>query len=125
MDAALLGQTAVAQAMALDRANTAPAKGYRFQGFMPHLQDYEPSADHLANMMAGLQGMLIQPGDDVDNTVVLFPAWPCEWDVNLRLHAPLATIIDLDYAGGQLVSLEVTPASRRAAVKFVNCINDY
>jgi hypothetical protein len=28
----------------LQRAKTAPAKGYRFQGFAPHEQDYEPSA---------------------------------------------------------------------------------
>ena len=89
---------------------------------MPYMQDYEPSADHLANMMAAVQAMLMQPGDDADNTVVLFPAWPCEWDVSLRLHAPLATLIDLEYAAGQLVSLQVTPASRQASVKFANCV---
>lgn len=122
IDAALLGLTAAAQAMVVARADAGPAEGYRFQGFMSHFQDYEPSADHLANMMAALQAMLMQAGDDVDNTVVLFPAWPCEWDVSFRLHAPMATVIDVDYAGGHLINFTITPASRRTFVKFVNCV---
>lgn len=34
----------------LERAATAPAAGYRFIGFAPHMQDFDPSADHFANM---------------------------------------------------------------------------
>jgi hypothetical protein len=34
----------------LERAATAPAAGYRFMGFAPHMQDFDPSADHFANM---------------------------------------------------------------------------
>jgi hypothetical protein len=75
-------------------------------------------------MMTALQAMLMQPGDDAENTVVLFPAWPCEWDVSFQLHAPMATLIDVEYARGKLVSLNVTPESRRAHVKFVGCVAD-
>ena len=59
----MLGLTDKTAAMVVQRAHTAPAKGYRFQGFAPHEQDYQPSADHFANMNAGLQLMLMQPGD--------------------------------------------------------------
>ena len=53
MNAALLGDAATAKAQTVGRAKTASGKGYRFQGFAPHEQDYEPSADQFANMNVG------------------------------------------------------------------------
>lgn len=35
-------------------------QGYRFPGFAPHEQDYEPSADHYANMMSAVHWMIVQ-----------------------------------------------------------------
>jgi len=64
MNAALLGLTDVVMPMVVGRAKTGPAKGYRFQGFAPHEQDYEPSADHFANMNSALNWMLLMPADD-------------------------------------------------------------
>ncbi len=34
-----------------------------------------------------LQEMLLQSGDDgfESTTIVLFPAWPCSWDVNFKV----------------------------------------
>lgn len=32
-------------------AAVAPAAGYRYPAFMPHFQDYEPSADHLGDAL--------------------------------------------------------------------------
>lgn len=61
---ALIGDSASASQQLLGRVNTPPALGYRFPGFAPHEQDYEPSADHFANMNRALQEMLIQSGDD-------------------------------------------------------------
>ena len=43
MNAALLGLTDIASNNVISRAKTAPAVGYRFQGFAPHEQDYEVS----------------------------------------------------------------------------------
>jgi hypothetical protein len=57
-----LGLTRDAVTQVISRALTPPAIGYRFPGFSPHLQDYEPSVDHLANMNNALQWMLLQPG---------------------------------------------------------------
>jgi len=35
--------------------------------------------------MIGLQEMLVQT---IGDQIILFPAWPKEWDVDLKLHAP-------------------------------------
>lgn len=122
---ALIGDSENASLQLLQRAKTPPAPGYRFPGFAPHFQDFDPSADHFANMNRALQEMLIQSGDDgfTSTTIVLLPAWPCEWDVSFRLWGPLHTAVDVVYAGGKLLSLEVDPPTRRAAVKFARCIS--
>ena len=64
--------------------HTSPAIGYVFPGFAQHYQDYQPSADHFSNMNTALQLMLIQPLDDVmeQSRFLLFPSWPCSWDVD-------------------------------------------
>ncbi len=60
--------------------------------------------------MIGLQEMLLQtPG----NRILLFPAWPKEWDVNFKLHAPQQTTVEAVLKGGKIISLKVTPESRR------------
>ncbi len=122
--AALLGLADPASSQVLDRANTAPASGYRFPGFAPHMQDFDPSADHFANMNRCLQEMLIQSGDDgyESPTIVLLPAWPCGWDVSAKLWAPANTTVEFVYAGGALQSLTVVPESRAGAVKWANCV---
>ena len=61
LNAALLGRAARASEQVLERSRTEPATGYRFPAFMPHLQDYQPSEDHLANMNTALQLMLLAP----------------------------------------------------------------
>lgn len=43
--AVLLGLAQQAAPMLLARANTPPAAGYRFPGFAPHEQDFDPSSD--------------------------------------------------------------------------------
>ena len=47
---ALIGDADGAAAQLLQRVHTPPAAGYRFPGFAPHEQDFDPSADHFANM---------------------------------------------------------------------------
>ena len=48
--------------------------------------------------------------------VFLLPAWPKEWDVQFKLHAPHKTVIEGCYRNGKLETLRVTPASRRKHV---------
>jgi len=121
MNAALLGIADVASSMAMARAKTAPAAGYRFQGFAPHEQDYEPSADHFANMNSALNWMLVQPADDAAGSSLVFAAWPCEWDVDFKLHAPMNTTVEAVLKNKKLVRFVVTPASRAPYVHVVNC----
>ena len=65
-----------------------------------------------------------QEGDDgfAATTIVLLPAWPCEWDVSFQLWGPLRTSVKVEYASGKLVSLEVQPEERLGAVKWANCV---
>jgi hypothetical protein len=123
--AALLGLTNVAAQQVLERASAGPAQGYRYPGFASHYQDFDPSSDHFANMLRAAQEMILQSGEDGFNstTIVLFPAWPCGWDVRAKLWAPIDTVVEIDYSAGKLNSLLVTPASRASAVKWANCVS--
>ena len=122
--AALIGHTKMAQTMVLERARTQPAAGYRWPGFAPHEQDFDPSADHFANMNRCLQDMLLQSGDNgfVNTTIVLFPAWPCEWDVHFKLWGPLNTSVEVEYVNGSVKTITVVPQERRSSVVFASCV---
>ena len=66
--------------------------------------------------------MLLQSGEDgVAGSIVLLPAWPCSVDVSFKLWGPLNTSVEVVWAGGALVSLDVVPAERRSAVVFAPC----
>ncbi len=63
--------------------------------------------------MIGLQEMLMQtPG----RTIRLLPAWPKEWDVDFKLHAPERTVVTGKVRDGEVVELEVVPESRKGDV---------
>lgn len=121
MNAALLGLTSIAQRMVLERALSPPARGYRFPAFAPKFQDAQPSADHLANMNTALNWMLLQPADDESGSALLFAAWPCDWDVDFKLAAPLATTVEGELRGGRLRRLVVAPKERQASIRIANC----
>ena len=36
----------------------------------------------------------------------LFPAWPAEWNVDFKLHAPGKTVVECVYRGGKVEKLE-------------------
>jgi len=119
MDAALLGLASQAQTYVHNRAAMAPAEGYRFPAFSPHLQDYAPSLDQLSVFNNALQYMLMQVSDDSAQTIILLPAWPCAWNVNFKLNGPLRTVVEGSVQGGKL-NYTVTPSTRAANVKALN-----
>jgi hypothetical protein len=123
--AALLGFADKAGSQVIERALSGPATGYRFPGFAPHYQDFDPSADHFANFMRAAQEMILQSGDDGfdSTTVVLFPAWNCQWDLKAKLWGPLNTTVEIDFSNSKLNSLVVTPSSRASSVKWANCVS--
>ena len=123
LNAALLGRAKKAAEDTLARAQTPPAKGYRFPAFAPHEQDYEPSEDHLANMATALQLMLLSLADDGLNGggALLFPAWPCSWDVDFKIRAPRNTTVSGKFAQGKLLELIVAPPERKAFIEVLPC----
>ena len=63
-----------------------------------------------ACLMKAFQSMLLQTDG---KQIFLLPAWPKDWDVEFKLHAPQQTVIEGIYRDGKLASLRVTPEARR------------
>jgi hypothetical protein len=85
----------------------------RFPTFWGPGHDWVPDHNWGGSGMIGLQEMLMQTiGDEIR----LLPAWPADWDVDFRLHAPQQTVVTGRVRNGEIVSLEVTPESRRKDV---------
>ncbi|HUU09982.1 MAG TPA: hypothetical protein VM431_05525 [Phycisphaerae bacterium] len=61
--------------------------------------------------MKALQAMLLQTDG---RKMYLLPAWPKDWDVEFRLHAPYKTTVECTVRGGKVRKLTVTPSERRA-----------
>lgn len=113
--AAFLGLTETAASKVAERAaNT--HEGSRFPAFWGPNHDWIPDQDHGGNLMKTLQTMLLQAEDD---EIWLFPAWPKDWDVEFKLHAPRQTILKGAYREGKLERLDVNPESRRNDVKVM------
>ncbi len=68
-----------------------------------------PDFDHGGCAMVGLQDMLLQC---VDQQILLFPAWPRDWDCEFKLHAPYHTTVAGVLKDGKLEKLSVTPETR-------------
>lgn len=59
--------------------------------------------------MIGLQEMLMQT---IGDQILIFPAWPKEWDVDFKLHAPGNTTVECCLVNGKITKLNVTPETR-------------
>ena len=44
--------------------------------------------------------------------IYLLPAWPGDWDVDFKLHAPYRTTVEGTVKNGRLVKTTVSPRSR-------------
>jgi hypothetical protein len=51
--------------------------------------------------------------------IYLFPAWPKEWDVHFKLHAPYQTTVEGTLKNGKLIDLKVVPESRKTDIKVM------
>jgi hypothetical protein len=81
----------------------------RFRWFWKPGHDWEPDLDNGGAGQMILQSMLLQVRGE---KLLLFPAWPKEWNVDFKLHAPGNTVVRGFLRNGKLEKLEVTPASR-------------
>ncbi len=90
--------------------------GRRFPAFWGPGFDWVPDHNWGGSGMIGLQEMLLQT---VDDTIYLFPAWPLNWDVHFKLHAPYNTQIEARLTNGQVTILQVEPEARRKDIHIL------
>ena len=81
----------------------------RFPTFWGPGHDWVPDHYWGGSGMIGLQEMLMQCFGD---KIMLFPAWPKEWNVEFKLHAPKNTTIECCLKNGEITNLKVSPESR-------------
>jgi len=85
----------------------------RFPTFWGPGHDWVPDHNWGGSGMIGLQEMLLQTiGDELR----LLPAWPTDWDVDFKLHAPQKTTVQVSVRDGKITSLVVEPKSRQPDV---------
>lgn len=108
--AACLGLTEDARQLILKKLSDGP---YRFPAFWDPGYDWAPDHNRGGSGMIGLQEMLLQTDG---NKLFLFPAWPKEWNVRFKLHAPYQTIVECELKDGKVIRLDITPESRRKDV---------
>ncbi|MBN1395632.1 MAG: hypothetical protein JW959_11460 [Pirellulales bacterium] len=105
IDAAMLGLTEQAQALVV-QGFTQKDAGSRFPGFYGPNYDWVPDQDHSSSASLALQRMLVQ----VDGQrVLLFPAWPTDWDVEFKVFGPSGSIIMGDFENGTVKWLDPVP----------------
>jgi hypothetical protein len=119
LQAALLGLTDEAARLVRELFAT-KHPGSRFPAFWGPNYDWIPDQDHGSIAMLALQRMLLQTDGD---RLLLFPAWPKEWDVEFRLHAPGGTTVEGRLQGGQLRQLHVTPRARWTKIEILGDID--
>jgi hypothetical protein len=112
--AARLGLTEEAAKRTLQKMKDSP---YRFPAFFEPGHDWTPDHNWGGSGMIAVQEMLMQT---VGDTIYLLPAWPKNWEVDFKLHAPQNTTITGVVKQGKLVKLEVFPKDRRADIQFIS-----
>ena len=95
--AACLGLTEEARRLNLEKLGSGP---YRFPAFWDPGFDWAPDHNRGGAGMIGLQEMLLQ--ETPDGELLLFPAWPKEWNAKFRLHATGGRIVEAEINNGKI-----------------------
>ena len=121
--AARVGLTDEAKRILLGKVSISTARqrfgnshaNHRFPAMWGPNFDWLPDQCHGSNIMLTLQHMLM---DSVGDKIVLLPAWPKEWNVSFKLHAPHQTVVECVYRGGKIEKLVVLPKTRMNNVQY-------
>jgi hypothetical protein len=108
--AARLGLTNEASQLTIQKLKNS---GRRFPAFWGPGYDWVPDHNWGGSGMIGLQEMLLQADG---KKIYLFPAWPKDWDVHFKLHAPYNTTVEATVQSGKVQSLIVAPEERKKDV---------
>ena len=108
--AARLGLTDEAAELAKQKFKDGP---HRFPSFWGPGFDWTPDHNWGGAAMIGLQEMLLQADD---KKIYLLPAWPKNWNVHFKLHAPYNTTVEAEVKDGKITTLNVVPQSRAGDV---------
>jgi alpha-L-fucosidase 2 len=100
---------------AIVRRSKGGDKNSRFPAFWGPNFDWTPDQDHGGVMMKAVQSLALQVDGE---KMYLLPAWPKEWDVNFKLHAPYNTIVECEVKNGIIEYLNVIPEERKADIVF-------
>jgi hypothetical protein len=111
---ARLGLTDTAARYTLEKLKNA---GTRFPAFWGPGFDWTPDHNQGGAGMIGLQEMLMQTDG---KQIYLFPAWPKNWDVQFKLHAPYKTTVEGVFKDGKLLKIKVVPEDRAIDVKVMD-----
>lgn len=90
--------------------------GRRFPTFWGPGHDWVPDHNWGGSGMIGLQEMLMQTDG---KRIMLFPAWPKDWNVDFKLHAPYNTVVEGVLKNGKVENLKVTPEIRKKDVEIM------
>ncbi|MGB9836646.1 MAG: DUF5703 domain-containing protein [Candidatus Saccharicenans sp.] len=109
---AYLGLTDQAREYVVGRAKNWHRES-RFPAFWGPNYDWIPDQDHGGVLLKAVQAMLMQTDG---KKIYLLPAWPKDWDVDFKLHAPYRTVVEGQVRNGKITRLKVTPSSRRSDI---------
>ena len=112
--AACLGLTVEAERLNTLKLQDGP---YRFPAFWGPGFDWSPDHNWGGSGMIGLQEMLLQITNE--GKILLFPAWPPEWNVHFKLHAPNNTVVEAELKDGNVKVISVIPESRKSDINLM------
>lgn len=93
----------------------------RFPAFWKPGSDYIPDFDNGGAFTTGLQNMMLQ---NVDNRILILPAFPESWNVDFKLHAFDNTTVRVISDGTRVKQIDVLPASRKQDVIYKKDLNN-
>ena len=112
--AAILGLADEAKRILLGKIDNSNSN-HRFPAMWGPNYDWVPDQDHGSSIMLTLQHMVLTTTGD---KIYVLPAWPKEWNVSFKLHAPRRTVVECVYRDGKIEKLDVTPETRRKDVQL-------
>ncbi len=112
--AARLGLTEEAKGLAIRKMEKSAT---RFPAFWGPGFDWVPDHNWGGSGMIAIQEMLMQTDGD---EIMLFPAWPLDWDVHFKMYAPYNTTVECKLKGGKIEMIKVSPESRKKDIKIIN-----